>query len=73
MIPQRFQADCEYCGMPLDIRKPGIHVFTEGWVENRRGGGAHAIRLPVRHRRFACKWCMDKQASGHSMAQASLF
>ena len=61
------------CGDDLDIRQPGVHQFTEGWVENRNQGGGHAIRLPRRHIRFACKQCVDRESSGLARYQPSLF
>jgi len=73
MIPKRFTGECEFCHDPIDIRDGGTHVFTEGWVQNRTGGGAHAIRMPKRHRRYACKWCVDKGSSGAGVTQMELF
>ena len=61
------------CGDPLDVRQNGVHVYTSGWVENRRDGGGHAIRLPRKEQRYACKFCVDKQAAGAAKYQPSLF
>ena len=72
-IPRRFQSFCEMCGDPLDTRKPGVHQWWSGWVENRRGGGGHAIRLARKELRYACKLCVDKESSGAAKYQPSLF
>ena len=72
-VPQRFQAACEMCGDPLDIRKPGVHQFVSGWIENRKGGGAHAIRMAQRVQRYACKFCVDREMAGAARWQPSLF
>ena len=73
MIPERFRTACEFCGDPLDVRRAGVHQMMSGWVENRKGGGAHAIRLPKRELRWACKTCVDKESSGLARYQPSLF
>jgi hypothetical protein len=73
VIPVRFQGVCHLCQDPLDIRAKGVSQWVEGWVENRTGGGAHAIRTPVKHMRFACKWCVDKEASRTNVDQLAFF
>ena len=73
MVPKRFQAFCELCGDPIDTRKSGVHQWEEGWVENRHGGGGHAIRCVVKHLRWACKLCVDKRASAAAKYQPTLF
>lgn len=69
-IPARFQADCEFCGMELDIRRPGIYQATSGWVKNRSGGGGHGITLPEREHRYACEPCIDLKRRGSSVQMA---
>ena len=73
MVPERFRTECHLCGDPIDTRKAGVHQWEEGWVENRRGGGAHAIRCVIKHQRWACKLCVDKHASGVVKYQPRLF
>jgi hypothetical protein len=73
MIPQRFQSQCNFCGDPLDIRRPGVFQLTTGWVENRKGGGAHAIALAERMPHWACHLCMDKKRQGQAQYQLDLF
>jgi hypothetical protein len=67
------EAKCFYCGELLDITEPGVNQWVEGWVENRNQGGGHAIRMPIRHRRWACKWCVDRGSSKAGVLQAQLF
>lgn len=73
MIPIRFRGECAFCADPLDIRDAGVHQYVEGWVSNRTGGGANGVRLPIRHRRFACKLCVDKAAGKGDRGQLELF
>lgn len=58
MIPERFQATCDFCRQPLDMRANGVHQFTEGWVEKRKAGGGHAISLAVRKPLYAHGPCI---------------
>jgi hypothetical protein len=71
--PTRFQANCFYCTDPLDTRDEGVSQWVEGWVEHRNQGGGHAIRMPVRHNRWACKFCVDKGARRGAVLQTQLF
>jgi hypothetical protein len=73
MIPIRFRGECHYCHETVDIRQHGVAQWTEGWVEARTGGGAHAIRMPVKHMRFAHKWCIDTAANRKDVGQLGLF
>lgn len=34
---------CEVCGQPIDPQRTDVFSLTIGWVQNRTGGGAHAI------------------------------
>lgn len=63
---------CEFCGEPIEEGRDYRHVG--GWERiQRSAGGTNAIRLPERsEQRFACRWCIDKQANGVSSAQQSL-
>ena len=72
-IPVRFRGECHYCHDPIDTRASGVCQWVEGWVENRTGGGAHAIRKPIRHQRYACKWCVDADVGKASTSQLGLF
>lgn len=73
MIPTRFQTNCEFCGCELDTRRQGVHQYVEGWVQNRAGGGANAVRLPNHHLRWACKICVDTKSKGQPLFQMNLF
>ena len=65
-------AECEYCGQPVSPTRAGTFVWTSGWVEQRRDGGAHAITLPVRADRYACGSCIDMLRAGVSPGQGTL-
>jgi hypothetical protein len=73
VIPVRFRGECHYCHETVDIRQQGVSQWQEGWIEARTGGGAHAIRMPVKHMRFAHKWCIDSAIHKAEGAQLGLF
>jgi len=70
-IPPAYRASCDLCGRSLDIRAHGVHQYTRGWVEQRVGGGGHAIRCAVRERRWAHALCVDRATRGQT-TQGSL-
>jgi hypothetical protein len=72
-IPTRYRAKCELCPNEiLDTRADGVCQYGEGWLENRSNGGAHGVRLPKRHNRWAHRQCVDKASKGHT-GQGGLF
>jgi hypothetical protein len=72
-IPERFQVSCEFCDDELDMRAPGVHVRTVGWVKNRKEGGGNAVHLAERLPMYACSHCIERQSLGQAQYQASLF
>jgi len=72
VIPPRFLAACELCGLDLDIRLDGVHQWTAGWVMQRAGGGGHGVSLPQRESRWAHRHCVERSAAGHG-GQQSMF
>jgi len=72
-IPVSRRATCVYCGTFIDTNANGVFVLSTGWCEIRRRGGSNAIALPIRHPRFACHECIDRQRHGISPDQGSLF
>jgi hypothetical protein len=64
-IPERFVKQCEIGNHELDIRSPGIHQWTSGWVMQRTGGGGHGVSLPQRADRWACRYCVERITKGY--------
>lgn len=71
MIPERFTANCDLCGQPLDIRAKGVHQHIAGWVEKRSAGGAHAVSGMEKHQRWAHGPCV--RAAAPAPEQLSLW
>jgi hypothetical protein len=65
-------ANCEFCHRPISLGAD--YRLVTGWERiARSAGGTNAIRLPDRTvERFACRWCIDKQASGLAIEQQAL-
>lgn len=63
---------CSFCNEP--IREQSDYRQVTGWERiQRAAGGTNAIRLPDRSaQRYACQWCIEKQAHGIAYAQQSL-
>lgn len=72
-IPERFQADCVFCGEVLDIRQDGTYQHTSGWVRRRHDGGGNAIALPQRTFEFAHELCIDSAKHRAGSVQLPLF
>jgi hypothetical protein len=72
-IPVSRRATCVYCGTFIDTNANGVFQLSTGWCEVRRRGGSNAIALPIRHTRFACHECIDRQRHGISPSQGVLF
>jgi hypothetical protein len=72
-IPASRRTNCVYCSLTIDTA--GDHVFqlAFGWVECRKGGGAHATQLMERRAKWACKPCIDLLRKGISPDQGTLF
>ena len=49
---------CEDCGMEINPKERGTWKKVTGWVENSKGGGAHAVALPTAPMGWMCKTCM---------------
>jgi hypothetical protein len=52
---------CDGCGEEVDPRAAGTFREVTGWVQARKGGGAHAIKGQKPTGRFACRWCAERQ------------
>jgi hypothetical protein len=72
-IPASRRATCVYCSELIDTAADHTFQLAYGWVENRKGGGAHATQLMERKSRYACKLCIDKLRKGISPDQGTLF
>jgi len=60
---------CDFCHEPLRPEALGIAKRLTGWVENRKGGGAHAIRFPETPSGYAHTVCLE--AAKHPSAGSS--
>lgn len=49
---------CQECGEEVNPKAQGTWRLVTGWVENRKGGGAHAIALPSPAQGYMCNACM---------------
>lgn len=65
-IPPAYRATCALGSPPhdIDIRDPGTHQWTAGWVLIRKEGGGHAISCPERSNRWACRYHVDRASKG---------
>lgn len=63
-IPPAYAAPCEFCDGLVDVRAPGTHQWTSGWVKQRAEGGGHAIALRVTESRWAHSVCVETKARG---------
>lgn len=50
---------CDYCGMGIDPDALGIARRVTGWTENRKNGGANAIRFQEAPTGFAHTVCLE--------------
>lgn len=50
---------CYFCPLPVNPEQAGTFKLITGWVETRRGGGAHAIRMGSPPQAFAHKHCIN--------------
>jgi hypothetical protein len=66
MIPSAHKVNCEFCGREIDAAAQGTHQYTMGWVKVRSGGGGHGVALPVREKRWACDYCVNRYAKGYA-------
>lgn len=63
---------CDYCGEGLRPDALGVAKRVTGWTENRKGGGANAIRFPETATGYAHTVCLE--AAKHPSARTeSLF
>jgi hypothetical protein len=74
-VPLRNQVKCEGCGETIDCTANGNAQHAEGWVVNRptSKGGTNGVTFLERHRRWLCRWCIDKRRAGVPFEQESLF
>ena len=62
---------CIFCGQQVAANSDYRQVT--GWERiSRPAGGTNAIRVPERSQVFACRWCVDKLASGIALGQQTL-
>jgi hypothetical protein len=62
---------CEFCQTP--IQQGQDYRVVQGYERiHRDAGGTNALRLRKPLEQFACRWCVDKQANGISVDQASM-
>ena len=50
---------CEFCGKDVDPSEVGSWRRVVGWVQNRKGGGTHAVSMPSEPMGWAHKACME--------------
>lgn len=64
---------CHFCKKPVEPNALGTYRAAAGWIENRSGGGANALRPPKKlYDAFAHRTCLDLAAKGHRFGQESL-
>ena len=59
---------CDYCGAGLNPDGIGVAKRVTGWTENRKNGGANAIRFQEAPTGFAHTVCLE--AAKHPSAKA---
>ena len=64
---------CTFCGTAIKPLENGTWRQVTGWVEQRTGGGAHAIAYPSAPLAYACRMCMADRKLGGAKDQTSLF
>lgn len=56
---------CIHCPKELRPEQLGVHrEIKHGWTENRDGGGANKVELPVYTGRLMCSGCMEAAKRG---------
>jgi hypothetical protein len=63
---------CAACGGDARPSAPGNWREVTGWVEERRAGGAHAVRDPRPTGRYLCRFCMADRERGVCPGQGAL-
>jgi hypothetical protein len=66
--PESSTFRCDYCGAGLNPDGLGVARRVTGWTENRKNGGANAIRFQEAPTGFAHTVCLE--AAKHPSAQA---
>lgn len=64
---------CDICGCALRPDQPGVWRRVNGWVQNRKSGGANHIAFPEPEPGLLCNTCMDYKKLRPSLDQDSLF
>lgn len=72
-IPRSRRRLCSYCSCTIDSNGTGVFQLANGWLENRRKGGANTIALAIRKDIYACHECIDKLRNGIPAGQMALF
>lgn len=72
-IPLSRRRICTYCAVTIDSNARGVFQRASGWLENRKGGGANTIAIPIRTDAWACNECIDRLRHGIAPAQSTLF
>jgi hypothetical protein len=65
--------NCTFCGEPVNPVVAGVFRRVEGWVETRKGGGAHGVTFKKELGDYAHKVCIDLERKGVGSEQTSLF
>jgi hypothetical protein len=62
---------CEFCSRPISTTRD--YQLVEGYERKRDGGGTNALRLRRPKGKWACMFCIDKEAKGIAANQEGLF
>lgn len=64
---------CQFCKKEISPNATGVWRKVEGWVQNRKAGGANAVALAEPLPGFACNYCIGLARTGKNNDQGSLF
>lgn len=62
---------CEFCSREISTARD--YQLVKGYERKRDGGGTNALRLREPLGKWACKFCIDKEAKGIGASQEGLF
>lgn len=63
---------CHHCGDEIRPDAPGTWREIIGWVQARKGGGAHGVRDQKPTGRYLCQFCVDLVRKGISPDQGAM-
>lgn len=72
-VPLSRRRNCTFCSVTVDSNGIGTFQLADGWLENRRKGGANTIAIVHRRDVYACHECIDRMRHGIPAGQMHLF